>query len=190
MVQNRAYAVRWIDMDEVESPNGDLRLRGRKSGGAIFARGEGVAFALEPSGAAIYFACTSGGATGKGQIWRYAPSLHEGTAREKDAPASLELFVESTGDSDFDMCDNIVASPRGELILCEDGSGDEFVRAIASDGLIYPIARNADARKSEFAGACFSPDGSALFVNIQNPGITLAITGGWDALRRDARKMA
>ncbi|MDF1813834.1 MAG: hypothetical protein P1V20_16650, partial [Verrucomicrobiales bacterium] len=26
-------------------------------------------------------------------------------------------------------------------------------------------------------GACFSPDGSHLFVNIQSPGITLAISG-------------
>ena len=26
-------------------------------------------------------------------------------------------------------------------------------------------------------GACFSPDGSTLFVNVQNPGITFAVTG-------------
>jgi secreted PhoX family phosphatase len=85
------------------------------------------------------------------------------------------------------MVDNIVASPRGELIMCEDGGGDQFVRAIAPDGLIYPIARNADAGKSEFAGCCFSPDGRVLFVNIQRPGITLAITGDWAALRRNAK---
>jgi uncharacterized protein len=190
MVQNRAYQVRWVDMADVESPNGDLRLRGRKAGAAIFARGEGMAFALEPSGAAIYFACTSGGAAGKGQIWRYAPSLHEGTARETDAPGALELFVESTGENEFESCDNIVASPRGELIVCEDGGGDNFVRAVAPDGLIYPIARNADPGKSEFCGACFSPDGSTLFVNIQKPGITLAITGAWDTLRQEARRLA
>ncbi len=33
--------------------------------------------------------------------------------------------------------------------------------------------------ESEFAGATFSPDGSTLFVNIQDPGLTLAITGPW-----------
>jgi uncharacterized protein len=190
VTQNRTYQARWVDLADVEAPDGDLRLRGRKDGAAIFARGEGMAFALEPSGAAIYFACTSGGAAGLGQIWRYAPSLHEGTQREKDAPGSLELFVESTGENEFERCDNIVASPRGELVVCEDGGGDNFVRAVAPDGLIYPIARNADPGKSEFCGACFSPDGSTLFVNVQRPGVTFAITGNWDALRRDARKSA
>jgi len=29
------------------------------------------------------------------------------------------------------------------------------------------------------AGACFSPDGTTLFVNIYEPGITLAVTGPW-----------
>ena len=32
---------------------------------------------------------------------------------------------------------------------------------------------------SEFAGACYSPGGRWLFVNVQSPGITLAITGPW-----------
>jgi len=33
----------------------------------------------------------------------------------------------------------------------------------------------------EFAGSIFSPDGSILFVNIQLPGLTLAITGPWQS---------
>ncbi len=189
MIQNRRYRARWIDMAEVEAPNNDLRLRGRQAGAAIFARGEGMAFAMEAAGSAIYFACTSGGAAQIGQIWRYLPSVHEGTAREADAPGELELFVESTGEQDFEKCDNIVASPRGELIVCEDGSCDQFVRAVTPDGLIYTLARNADPGKSEFCGACFSPDGSTLFVNIQRPGITLAIAGAWDSVRMQARRM-
>jgi secreted PhoX family phosphatase len=32
---------------------------------------------------------------------------------------------------------------------------------------------------SEFAGACYSPDGNWLFFNIQGPGITFAVTGPW-----------
>jgi secreted PhoX family phosphatase len=36
-----------------------------------------------------------------------------------------------------------------------------------------------DHRENEFAGACWSPDGRTLFVNIQTPGITFAITGPW-----------
>ena len=41
---------------------------------------------------------------------------------------------------------------------------------------MFTLARNA-FNGSEFAGACFSPDGSTLFVNLQSPGITVAITG-------------
>ena len=36
-----------------------------------------------------------------------------------------------------------------------------------------------DYRGSEWAGATFSPDGKTLFVNIQTPGVTFAITGPW-----------
>ena len=46
-----------------------------------------------------------------------------------------------------------------------------------------PIEENV-FNKSEFAGACFSPDGNTLFVNIYKPTITLAITGDWDRFRQ------
>ena len=36
--------------------------------------------------------------------------------------------------------------------------------------------------RSEFAGPRFSPDGTWLFVNIQVPGITCAITGDWESI--------
>ena len=37
-----ALDVSWIELDNVESPNDDLRLRGNQQGAAIFARGEGM----------------------------------------------------------------------------------------------------------------------------------------------------
>ena len=40
------------------------------------------------------------------------------------------------------------------------------------------FARNA-RDETEFTGATFSADGETLFVNIQEPGITFAITGPW-----------
>jgi secreted PhoX family phosphatase len=54
-------------------------------------------------------------------------------------------------------------------------------------GPTYPIARNqlvignanGSPVYSELTGPTFTPDGSILFVNIQNPGTTLAITGPW-----------
>ena len=48
----------------------------------------------------------------------------------------------------------------------------------------YAIARNQlnigtadDPEFSELTGPTFSPDGRVLFVNVQIPGVTLAITG-------------
>lgn len=174
--------VRWVDLDNVTAPDGDLAQRGRAAGAAMFARGEGMAFALEDMKAAIYFACTSGGAAECGQIWRYQPSEFEGTDREAEAPGMLTLHFESPDRTTMDMCDNIVAAPWGHLVICEDGPDDEFVRGLTADGQVYPIARNAHPDQSEFAGACFSPDGSTLFVNMQSPGSTFAITGPWRSL--------
>ncbi|MEO0549160.1 MAG: alkaline phosphatase PhoX [Pseudomonadota bacterium] len=175
----QSLPVRWIDMQDVTAPDGDLHLRGYATGAARFARGEGMAWAVEPRGSAVYFACTTGGVARKGQIWRYQPSPVEGTPDETSAPGQLVLHYESPGPQTMDMCDNIVAAPWGHLIICEDGDNDEFVHGLTPSGGVYTIARNAHPDKSEFAGACFSPDGSTLFVNVQSPGATFAITGPW-----------
>ena len=47
---------------------------------------------------------------------------------------------------------------------------------VTADGKLYELAAN---NYSEFAGATFSPDGRTLFVNVQSPGITFAVTGPW-----------
>ena len=77
-------------------------------------------------------------------------------------------------------CDNITYSPRGHLIICEDGSGSDFLLGIDPTGQIYTLAHNPYSG-SEFAGACFSPDGQTMFVNMQDAQLTLAITGPWDS---------
>lgn len=76
------------------------------------------------------------------------------------------------------MPDNIVVAPFGDLFLCEDGSDEQFVVGVTRRGELYQFARNA-LNDNEFAGACFSPDGQTLFVNIQTPGISLANWGPW-----------
>lgn len=182
LAPGESVEVEWITLEDVQAPNNDLRIRGRAAGAAIFSRGEGLAFAFEGRGRAVYFACTSGGAAKKGQIWKYIPAEAEGTRDEEAAPGRLELFVESTGEAHFDYADNIVASPGGDIVMCEDGDGDNYLRGVTQTGNVYSIGRNALPGQSEFCGACFSPDGSTMFVNIQNPGITLAIQGDWAAL--------
>ncbi|MEO0784945.1 MAG: alkaline phosphatase PhoX [Pseudomonadota bacterium] len=180
--QGQTLRVRWIDMAHVESPDGDLKDRGFAAGAARFARGEGLAWAIQTDGASAYFACTNGGAAKVGQIWRYAPSPYEGTAREADAPGMLTLHYESQSASDLDYCDNIVASPWGHLTICEDADRACRVHGLTPDGRLYTIAENPHPEGGEFAGACWSPDGSTLFVNIQTPGATYAITGPWERL--------
>ncbi len=176
--------VEWIDMDNVESPDDDLRKRGFAKGAARFARGEGMWWGALADGspASAYFACTSGGRINKGQIWRYTPSAAEGTDGEAKEPGVLELFIEPNDAGLVDNADNITVSPFGDLVICEDGADEQFLVGVTPEGRIYKIGRNARST-SEFAGACFSPDGTTMFVNIQTAGLTLAITGPWESRR-------
>jgi hypothetical protein len=176
---NQHFAVEWIDMDNVTAPDGDLRQRGAAKGAALFARGEGLCIGIENGEAVFYFACTNGGKAKRGQVWKLAP--------RSDGDV-LSLFVESTGEAHFDMVDNLVAAPWGDIVFSEDGGGDNYVRGVTPSGHVYPIARNA-MNDSEICGPCFSPDGTTLFFNVQNPGITYAVTGPWASLARAARRV-
>ena len=41
--------------------------------------------------------------------------------------SSLELFIEPNHGSFLQNCDNITLAPTGDLILCEDGPGTDFL---------------------------------------------------------------
>ena len=101
-------------------------------------------------------------------------------SNENNNPGKIELLVEPVDSEIMDMCDNITVAPWGDMIICEDGKGTDFLLGIKPDGTIYKLAKNA-LNSKEFAGSVFSPDGKILFVNIQLPGLTLAITGPWQA---------
>ena len=107
-----AIPVHWIDLDEVESPEDDLRHRGFESGAARFARGEGMWYGND----AVYFACTNGGSNESGQVWRYTPSPEEGQDGENGQPGSLELFIEPNDSEIVQSCDNLTVAPWGDLI--------------------------------------------------------------------------
>lgn len=172
----------WIDMDDVESPAGDLRRRGHAAGAALVARGEGIFWGANE----LYMTATSGGPIQRGQVLRYVPSPAEGTPQEAAQPGRLQLFVESTNEKTMNMADNLAIAPNGHLILCEDNYSDttrNHLKGVTPNGKVYTIARNVFRGNAELAGAVFSPDGSTLFVNIMFPGITLAITGPWDSVR-------
>lgn len=167
-------AVMWIDVSDVDAPRNDLRIRAHDLGACLFARGEGITMCK----GSAYFTCTNGGAAKIGQIWRYTPGEREGTVKEKNAPGMLSLVVESSDAARLNNPDNLTASQMGELIVCEDPKvGVARLIIVAQDGKTRVFARVRQV--SEFAGATFSPDGSTLFVNMQQAGLTLAIQGPW-----------
>lgn len=168
-------SVEWIDCDDVEAPEDDLRHRGHARGAARFARGEGMWY----GNGVVYFACTEGGPAKIGQIWKYTPSPAEGTPSESAEPGTLELFIESTDPGVLENADNLTVAPWGDLFVCEDSSDGDHLVGITPAGELYRFGRNA-LSESELAGVTFSPDGSTLFVNLQDDGLTLAITGPWE----------
>jgi len=169
-------------------------LQGEELGAARFQRGEGCWYHR----GVIYWVDTSGGAAGEGVVWAYVPERRFG-GRDR----LIALFV-SPGVESANNPDNITLSPRGGILVCEDGGsftgadgttvgarligisgkGEAFTFAennVVIDSVLpdRPLIPQDDYRGREFCGACFDPFGRTLFVNIQTPGITFAITGPW-----------
>ena len=179
----QVYAVSWVPIEEPERAHRDLAKadsqgvfsQGEAQGGAAFARLEGCWY----GNGLIYINSTSGGALGLGQVWQYDPKNEQ-----------LKLIFESPSKDVLYRPDNIAVSPRGGLVLCEDGDVvPQRLMGMTADGRIFAFAENnivlngernglqGDHRKEEWCGATFS--GEWLFVNNQTPGITFAITGPW-----------
>jgi len=164
------HAVRWVTLDNVEAPDDDLRKRGAAAGATLFARGEGI----HMGEGELYFCCTSGGAAKLGQVFRLRP--------QASGQDRLQLFFESVSKDQFNYGDNLTVAPNGHLIVCEDQYTEVVenrLRGITPDGTAYPLALSRV--QTEWAGACFSPDGRTLFVNLYKPAKTVAITGPWMA---------
>jgi secreted PhoX family phosphatase len=170
----------WVDIPDPDPANasGDALAvfrQGLARGGTIFSRLEGCWY----GDGSVFFNATSGGDAGAGQVWQYRPRSNSG--------GQLILVFESPSAEVLDSPDNIVVSPRGGLLLCEDGDGTQFLRGVTQRGEIFDFGGNL-ANEDEFAGACFSPDGETLFVNIQgstsstgaSKGMTFAIWGPWE----------
>jgi secreted PhoX family phosphatase len=164
----------WVDLEEPDVSSNNLRHQGREKGATIFARGEGITWA----DGEVVMAATIGGPERLGQVFTYLPSPAEGTPGEDSRPGMLRLFTQSSSDSVLRHADNLQLSPWGDIIVCEDTADHCGLVGITPEGRQYALADNAYT-ESELAGICFSPDGSIMFVNIQERGLTLAITGPW-----------
>ncbi len=191
--------VEWVD---IGSPDPDLEngakrcfLQGRDKGGAAFNRLEGIF--MSQDGRSVYFVSTSGGDKGYGQLWHYIPA--DDKFNDDD---QLVLVFESPKGSILDSPDNMCVTPSGGILFCEDdanalGVDDNDTHPLAPGivnvnrliglgvaGEPFEFAVNI-LNDSEFAGACFSPDGEILFVNVfgdgnAGSGMTCAIWGPWE----------
>jgi hypothetical protein len=155
--------------------------QGLDGGGARFRRLEGACW----NGAAICVSETEGGDQTIGQVWTLDP-----------AASRLTLVASSASADDLDMPDNLGAAPPASgaatgatsVVICEDGSDRQYLRVLRPDGQLSTIGANT-ADDTELAGACFSPDGTVLFVNVYGsspdpalaPARTLAVLGPWAA---------
>ncbi|MCH2114411.1 MAG: PhoX family protein [Pirellulales bacterium] len=180
------FDVDWVDIEDplrADSPSTKDRQgvydQGRAAGGSTFARLEGTCYGHGK----IYVTATAGGDAERGQVWEFDPYRQ-----------TLTLIFESPGESVLDMPDNMCSSPRGGILLCEDGnSTPQRLQGLTEDGRLFTFAANnidfsnvsykkfekKDFRSAEWCGATFSNSGKWLFVNIQRPGVTFAITGPW-----------
>jgi len=199
------YELEWVNIAYPDANRGDATgpsgvritnaagpfVQGWLQGAARMNRGEGIWYAQGK----MYVMDTSGGSVQRGSIWE----LDLASQRLKCIYSSPSPLVGNMGD-------NLTVSPRNAILICEDASTaalDAFgfgqrLMGITGAGDAYIFAKNninlsasqllgagklgslaGDQRANEFAGACFDPTGRYLFVNIQTPGVTFAITGPW-----------
>ncbi len=183
--------------------------QGRTLGGLRMSRGEGLWYA----NGVFYIVDTSFGyanplAADPGRIGRGFGAIYAYVPNPNDPDrGTLKIIYAAATNIAGNNPDNIVVSPRGGLLTCDDGNlvvdefgagqrlmgytaaGEAYIfgknNIILSDSDITGMGRDpafvasGDSRDNEFAGACFDPTGRTLFVNVQTPGITFAISGPW-----------
>lgn len=158
-VVGQPYPVEWVTVDDPnpqddtdQSPQAVRKQAQRKD--AVFDREEGLW--VGPGDSKVYFDCTSGGNQNLGQIWEHDPG------RE-----TVTLIFESEANSQLENPDSITVVPQnGDIFICGDSNGEQFVRGLTLDGEIYDFARTV-SNNTEFCDATFDPDAQTLYLNQQ-----------------------
>lgn len=182
--QGQTFDVEWVDIADPGQGHTPGRrdgsgvvTQGMAAGGTPFTRLEGCVVGEDT----VWFVATNGGDASTGQVFAYRPRDER-----------ITLHFESTGVDSVSYPDNLCLSPRGGMLLCEDGHRlGQLLWGLSASGELFPFARNnceirngphgisGDFRGAEWAGSCYSPDGKWLFANVYHPGFTVAITGPW-----------
>lgn len=205
------YELEWVDIADpddspvvvVGQPGGvSLALMSGPTHQAIgqgcarMSRGEGIWH----SAGRMFIVDTAAGVDGNGRVGQGEGAMWELTLATMRLRAVFVSGHQTAGNNP----DNVTVSPRGGVLLCEDGGGSTDVYGTGARllglnpaGEAYIFCKNnvtlsaeqinaagkavdaGDHRGSEFCGACFDPTGRVLYANLQKPGITVAITGPW-----------
>jgi secreted PhoX family phosphatase len=196
--------IEWVPINDPENLNGVSNWdQGGAQGGADFRRPEGAWYGRGK----IYFVATDGGTTANGQVFVLdirkqtlsliydAPVDANGQPSELDNPDNLTV----TPRGGLLFCEDNAGSPNYTL----NGINTERLVGLTRNGEIFTFANNlvdfrptsegglgsytrpsgvtftGNQRGNEWAGATFDRTGEWLFVCIQTPGVTFAITGPW-----------
>ncbi|GLR69311.1 alkaline phosphatase PhoX [Agaribacter marinus] len=118
-----------VSWQEVPDPDAQTdRCFNQAFDAAIIERGEGCWY----DDGKIYFVSTSGGAADLGQIFCYDPRKE-----------LVTLVYESSDPLEMDGPDNIAISPRGNMLLCEDGrSNPKRLIGLTTSGTAFPFCEN------------------------------------------------
>lgn len=163
----RGSRVSWVGPID---PNVPQRVA-RNPGTTVFRGGEGCWY----DAGTVYFTTK-----GDNRVWAYH------TAGE-----SIRVIYrpETSATPVLRGVDNVTVSPRGDVVVAEDGDDQQLV-LVTVEGEVAPFLQLFGQPDSELTGPAFSPDGSRLYVSSQrgfsgerdgSGGLTYEISGPFSA---------
>ena len=79
-------------------------------------------------------------------------------------------------DSSLDAVDNVTISPRGDVLVCEDG-GNMEIGVITAARAVSPLLRITGQDQSEVCGVVFNPSGTRMYCTSQRGGGVAGVPG-------------
>jgi len=162
-VDKATNKVTWLDLPDPLAKTKPTRNQVKDS--TVFKGGEGIVF---------HKGIVSFTTKGDNRVWSYDT---------KTETISIVYDYKTNSNPILTGVDNITVTPKGELIVAEDG-GDLQIVGLDSEGKTFPVLQLEGHKKSEICGPAFSPDGTRLYFSSQrgttgknHDGITFEVTG-------------
>jgi secreted PhoX family phosphatase len=150
----KARRVTWVDVSQPSLPQSVVRgVLGAQAPGTVFRGGEGLWF----FNGVVFFSTK-----GDNRIW----ALEVASQRLQ---VIYDFASASPADRVLSGVDNLTVSPRGDVLVAEDGGNMELC-VILPDRRVKVVLRVHGQDESEITGPAFSPDGRRLYFNSQRGG--------------------